>query len=262
MKSPYKMNILVKLTLSIIMIVLLPYLILLTYFLIFISNTGADTGGAYWRITVFSIIGIGAAILLSRILAKTIILKVSIIQEFLGKVGSGELATHIRKIAVVDELADINVSVYTMKENLKGMVESIQRSSGDLKLSSDNLGSASSRLSNMSQELSSIIEETSSAYEEMSASFESIVSNIKTQMEHSETVKEDIARINTNSLDLSTRVTNLTSTIHEAVSGIEKGEKTMSKSVPPLKIWRHTLKPSRKQSTPSTTSPTRLTSSL
>lgn len=242
MKSPYKMSILVKLTLSIIMIVLLPYLILLTYFLLFISNTGAGAGGAYWRITVFSLIGIGAAIVLSRILAKTIILKVSIIQEFLGKVGSGELAAHIRKIAVVDELADINVSVYTMKENLKGMVETIQRSSGELKLSSDNLGSASSRLSNMSQELSSIIEETSSAYEEMSASFESIVLNIKTQMEHSETVKEDIARINTNSLNLSARVTNLTSTIHEAVSGIEKGEKTMSRSVAAIEDMASYLK--------------------
>lgn len=226
-----RMNILTKLTVSNVVIVTVPFLILLTYFQIFISNLEIDTTQVYVRVGLFSVIGLSAAIAVSRILAKTIFMKVGNIQDFLGRVGQGDLTAFAKKIAVNDELADINVAVYQMKQNLKSMVDTVSNNSRELKTSSEELSVKSLQLSEMATEMSSVIEESSSAYEEMSASFESNLDNIDVQLSQSDSIHADIEAINANSSQLSTKMEQLNTSIHEAVTKVENGEKTMKNSV-------------------------------
>lgn len=226
-----RMNLLTKLTVSNVVIVIVPFLILLTYFQIFISNLDIDTTQVYLRVALFSVIGLSSAVAVSRILSNTIIMKVLNIQDFLGRVGQGDLTAYAKKIAVNDELADINVSVYQMKQNLKAMVDTVFDSSMGLKDSSAELSAKSSQLSEMATEMSSIIEESSSAYEEMSASFESNLNNIDVQLSQGDLIQADITAINSNSNQLSVKMEQLNTSIHEAVLKVENGEKTMKKSV-------------------------------
>jgi methyl-accepting chemotaxis protein len=225
------MNLFTRLTASIITIVLLPFLILLTYFLIFISRMNIDGAAVYARIAAVGGIGILGAVFVSRALTRTILVKVGNIGEFLAKVGRGELAAYARKIAVMDELADINIAVYRMKENLRGMVEAIAAGTGELASASDELGRSSSRLSDTARDLSAIVEETSSAYEEMSSSFEMNMGVIKEQMEGSESVKNDIDMIKEESRELSMKMETLVKSFGEAAAQAENGEKTMNKTV-------------------------------
>ena len=220
-----------KVTISIMAIIMLPYLILLSYFLIFISEMAVDKTQVYFRISVFSGIGIIGALMVSSVLSKTISSKVNNIRDFLGGIGEGDLAAYAKKIVVSDELSEINISVYEMKENLKKIVETIYKSSSELKTTSADLNYASTDLSDMSRELSSIIEETSSAYEEMSTSFETNLLNIKEQLNSSDSVKEEILEINSQSGQITKRMEMVGESINEAVSHVSSGEKIMGGAV-------------------------------
>ncbi len=226
-----KMNIQTKITVSTLFVMMLPFMMLLASFIIELSQFPIGRGPIYLRIALFSVIGFIGAVAISRLLGATLFLKVYNIQNFLRKVGDGELAAYAKKIVVVDELTGINVSVYQMKENLRNMVEAISTSSHALKGSSDDMSDSSTQLSDMANEMSSIIEEAGSAYEEMSASYEINLQNIEAQFEKCTSISGDIAQISVNGEELSKKITNLKESIDRAVKQIEHGETTMKRSV-------------------------------
>lgn len=227
----HRMNITKKLMISISIITLTPFIILTSLIITIGNNTSVDISSTWWKIALFGGIGLFYSISLAKLLAKSIITKTTIINEFLGNVGKGFLSAYTRKIAVADELADINIAVYNMKENLRRMVEIIYLSSLDLKETSNNMKQTSMKFSEASRDLSAIIEETSSAYEEMSSSFEMIVNTIKAQVEQAGTVNQEIAAINASGSNLTHQVQELSGTFNDAINGIEKSKETIQRSV-------------------------------
>jgi methyl-accepting chemotaxis protein len=228
-----RMNIPTKLFISITVIVFTPFFIFLAFVVSIMGQNNAiiNISTIWWKLAIFGGIGFTFSMFLSKLLSNTILMKTGIIMDFLSNVGKGDLATFTRKIAVADELADINIAVYNMKENLRKMVELIHASSTDLHASSENMKISSNKFSEASKDLSAIIEETSSAYEEMSASFEMIAHNIKSQVEQAEIVKNDTTSINQSGTNLSTQVSELTGTFTEVIHGIEQGKQTMQRAV-------------------------------
>ncbi|TAL35792.1 MAG: methyl-accepting chemotaxis protein [Spirochaetes bacterium] len=229
--APRRMNLFAKFTASITTITLLPFFILLCYFIMLISELQVDHAAIYVRICVFGGIGVAAAVMVSRILTRTMLMKVENIHSFLKKVEQGELAAFASKIAVIDELADINISVYSMKEKLRGMVEGIAAGTTEIADAGGSLNKSASALSDTARDLSAIVEETSSAYEEMSSTFEVNLDNIKIQMESSESVKREVDAINERGRELHLKVGSLSKIMGEAYSQSESGERTMNKSV-------------------------------
>jgi len=227
----HRMNITKKLMISISIIVFTPFIILTDLIVTIINTNSGEISNIWWKIFLFGAIGLFYSLLLAKLLAKSIISKTTIIKEFLSNVGRGNLSAYTRKIAVADELADINIAVYNMKENLRKMVEIIYLSATDLKETSNNMKLTSAKFSEASRDLSAIIEETSSAYEEMSSSFEMILNSIKAQVEHARTVNTDILSINESSTNLSKQIDELVSTFSQAIAGVEKGQETMQRSV-------------------------------
>ncbi len=226
-----KMNIYTRLTASLVVIVLVPFLTLLTFFQIFISNLSIDKSMIFLKIAVIGIIGIFAALMLARVLARTISLKVGLILNFLEKVSKGDLSALATKIIVMDELSLINKSVYKMKENLRGMVLSVNENSQHFTASSSELDSSSLRLSDNARNLSAIVEQTSSAYEEMSSSFEGNLDMIKAQQDSYQSLKGDILSISDGSQKLEGKLAGLSGSMTKTVGNVEEGEKTMKKTV-------------------------------
>ncbi|PKL39112.1 MAG: hypothetical protein CVV44_09605 [Spirochaetae bacterium HGW-Spirochaetae-1] len=227
----WKMSLFTKLTTSITTIAFLPFLILMTYMLTLIQNTGGYSKEIYLRMIFFGIVGLSAAILVSRVLSKTIYVKINNIQDFLEKVGHGDLSAFAKKIAVMDELSTINISIYTMKENLKNMVNAISSSSNEIENSVKDLNDSSSKLTDMSSDLTAIVEETGGSYEEMFAAFDTTLESIDEQRYQAERVKNDILTINNNSTELSESIDKLHSSINEAINRVEQGESSINNSV-------------------------------
>jgi len=226
-----RLNLFSKLTSSILVISFLPFAILLTYFLIFISGLQIDLSMVYVKIAIIGTIGIAGAVLVSYTLTKSIINKVKIILQFLRSVGNGDLLAAARKIAVYDELTVINTSVYKMKENLKSMVEAVSDISMELRESSRNLINKSENQSDKSRELAAVMEQSSSAFEEMASSFEQNMQNVSLQQDNSQMVKEDITVISQKGEILAKKTWNLSEKAHESIKVAEEGEKLMNVSV-------------------------------
>ncbi len=226
-----KMSITKKLMISTTVIVFTPFFIMIAFVITIIDYNAIHITYSWWKLLIFGTIGLVFSLFLAKLLAKSLIMKTNIIKEFLSAVGEGQLAAYAKKIAVADELADINISVYNMKENLRRMVEIIHLSSLDLKETSNNMNETSMKFSEASRDLSTIIEETSSAYEEMSSSFEMIVNTIKAQVEQASTVNQEIAAINASGSNLTQQVQELTGTFNDAINGVEKSKETLQRSV-------------------------------
>jgi len=225
------MNIFPRLTSSIIVITLLPFLMLLTFFIIFIADLQVDKTMAYVKIGIIGGIGVIGAVLVSYVLTKSIVFKVRIIQGFLKQVGEGDLFAPAQKIAVLDELTQINKSVYGMKENLRAMVHAVAETARELSASSEKLIQSSNALSDMARDEAAIIEEASSSFEEMSASFEMNLSNVKSQLDSAGAVKDDISRISEKGEALAKQTWTLSERAGKSVKIAEDGEGLMNRSV-------------------------------
>ncbi|HOS38145.1 MAG TPA: methyl-accepting chemotaxis protein [Spirochaetota bacterium] len=225
------MNLFPRLTASVIVITLLPFLMLLTFFIIFIADLQVDKTLAYVKIGIIGGIGVIGAVLVSYVLTKSIVFKVRIIQGFLKQVGEGDLFAPAQKIAVLDELTQINKAVYGMKENLRAMVHAVAETSRELGASSEQLIRSSNALSDMARDEAAIIEQASSSFEEMSASFEMNLSNVKSQLDSAGAVKDDISRLSEKGEALAKQTWTLSERAGKSVKIAEDGEGLMNRSV-------------------------------
>jgi methyl-accepting chemotaxis protein len=230
-----RINLHTRLTVSMVVIVMLPFLMLLTFLIMFMADLSIDKSVIYFKILVMCAIGIISAILVAMVLSKTINTKVKLIVDFLGKVGDGDLSAYNTKFVVMDELSLINKSVYDMKQNLRSTVNLISENSKEFKSESIELSRSSLNLSDISKSLSAIVEESSSAYEEMSSSFDSNAERVKGQLENVQSMKNDIIKISYETQNLNQKIGDLSKNISKTVSDAEKGGEIMNRTVASMK---------------------------
>lgn len=226
-----RMSLFAKLTLSIMMISFIPFAILLTYFVVFITDFNFDKTMTYVKISIIAVIGLAGSVMVAAVLNRTIIAKVAIILRFLKKVGTGDLVAAADKIAIMDELTLINMSVFKMRNNLKSLVEAISGTVETLENSSGELVKSSFKQSDRARELAAIIEELTSSFEEMAASSESNMSSVTRQVQQSVSVKNDISRISEQSGLLAKETRTLSEKARDSVVIAEEGEKQINQSV-------------------------------
>jgi len=229
-----RMRLIHKLTWPILVSVIVPFLILLTFFLIYISKLQIDKTSMFIKLSIMGVIGLSGAVGIARLLAKTITSKVDIIIGLLKKIGEGELSARTTKFLVMDELSMINKSVYDMKENLRHVVGTIHSSSSGLAESGSELKTSSAGLADIARELSAIIEETTSAYEEMSASYELSVEKIKIQQKKSGQVAEELEAISSDSSNLATKINDLKYKTAMMLRSSNEGEDAMKRTIAAL----------------------------
>jgi methyl-accepting chemotaxis protein len=231
----YRMGLFPKLTILIITITFMPFAMLLTYFLIFISGLDIDRYMVVVKTSIISAIGLAGAILVSLLLSRTILGKVRVIMGFLDEVGRGDLRGEVKKLAVMDELTLINRAVFRMKENLRKIAGGVLQTARSLGSSSEHLSESASLTSGMAAQQAAIVEETGSAFEEMAASFESNLASIEEQMEYSRAMRDEILGVSDRSSRLTGKTARLQETIRRSVSISIESEKLMAESVDSLR---------------------------
>ncbi len=231
----FSISIYQKVLSSVIIIMLVPFLSLLTYLLILSTRMNIDKSGIYIRLTVITVIGILLAVYISSILAKTLVTSVDRVNRVLKEIQKGNLSAYSSKIVVLDELATINKAVYKTKERLKKMVVTLAGSAVNLEETGSSLDKTSAELSDTARNLSAITEEAGSAYEEMSASFDINVNRIKEQQQEFRVMKEIVLDIARDTRDMKHRAGEMKESITGTMARTDEGRASMLKTVETMK---------------------------
>ncbi len=224
-----------KLFSSIVVIMLIPFLVILTYLLLITSKIEIDRHIVYIKVTVIGVVGLLLAIYVSYMLSRTITGKIMRINRLLKDIGSGNLASQAVKFVIIDELATINRSVYRMRQSLRNMTKTILKNSGELESSGSQLDRTAAEMADTARNLSAIIEEASSAYEEMSATYDLNVERIKEQQREFGKMKEEVLDIAMDTAELKLRTSEIKESMTETLVRTDQGRVSMQKTVDTMK---------------------------
>ncbi len=231
MDFKYRIMMFTRLWVSILVITLVPFLTLLTYFLIFAERARVEESYFYLKLGIIGSFGFICATGVAYALSRSIIDKVRIVLAFLRGVSDGKLYLENSETAVHDEITLINKSVWKTKENLKIVVTELASTSLDLRKSGESLMNSAGILAKMSQDEAAIIEQTSSAYEEMSAAFETNINSTKLQSDEASRISGDISVISDSSLVLSKRIAGLRDKARESVAVADESGTQLNRTV-------------------------------
>lgn len=231
----FSISIYQKVLASVVVIMLVPFLSILTYLLILSTKLNIDKSAIYGRLAVIAAIGIFLAVYVSYILAKTLIIRVVSINRVLKEIGKGNLDVYSSKIVVMDELSTINKSVYKVKVRLKGIVSTLSDSVVKLEDTGAGLDKTSSELSDTARNLSAITEEAGSAYEEMSSSFDINVDRIKDQQNEFKVMRDVVLDIASDTMELKLRTGEIKESVAVTMAKTDEGRDSMLKTVETMK---------------------------
>jgi methyl-accepting chemotaxis protein len=231
----FNISIIKKMLSAIVIIMLIPFLSILTYLLQITSKMDIDKSVVYSRVTLIGLVGLVLAVYITYIFSKTITGKVRRINNLLNDMGSGNLASMAQKIVVEDEFAIINKSIYRMRQSLRNMTKTVLRNSKDLELTSEELDHTSADMSDTARNLSAIIEEASSAYEEMSATYDQNVERIKEQQDEFKKMREEVLDIAMDSSELKLRTGEIKESMTATLARADAGRVSMQKTVGTMK---------------------------
>lgn len=231
----FSISIINKMFSSIVIIMLIPFLTILTYLLMLSSRLNIDKRIVYGKSIVIGVVGLVLAVYITYILSKTITGKIWRVNKLLKEMGRGNLASMAQKIVVLDELATINKSVYRMRQSLRNMTKTILGNSRDLENTSREMDHTSAEMSDTARNLSAIIEEASSAYEEMSATYDLNVDRIKQQQTEFATMREEVLDIAMDTAELKLRTSEIKESMTVTLARTDAGRVSMQKTVETMK---------------------------
>lgn len=231
----FSISIIQKLFSSIVIIMMIPFLVILTYLLQITSKLELDKKMLYMKVTVIGVVGLMLAVYISYILSKTITGKIQRVNRLLKDMRGGNLASQAIKIVVLDELSNINKSVYMMRQSLRNMTKTILKNSRDLESTGHDLDETSSVMSDTARNLSAIIEEASSAYEEMSATYDLNVERIKEQQIEFSKMRDEVLDISMDTAELKLRTSEIKESMTVTLARTDAGRVSMLKTVETMK---------------------------
>ncbi len=164
-----RLNTSTKMAVAFLLAATTPFLLLLSYFLVYITTPNIEINVLVNKIIVISIIGISLAFMLSFLLIKSISLKLAAVKDTARNVGAGDLMAEVQRTAVADELQDITNAMAVMKESLNDIIYQVKTASSEASVGSEQMSSSSEELSQAATEQASHLEEITSSMEEMGA---------------------------------------------------------------------------------------------
>ena len=175
-------NFLVRMVLSICVMLALPVIAVIGYFLLLLEKAGVSSGIDPIKLGFIILFGILAAGSLVYGLTSSIKDKVNIITEYLKNIGSGDFSSQRTVMAVVDDLTRISQDVYYMKENLADIIREIRHNSAQLETSTNEISGITESFTSDTQNQAATVEEITATLEEISASMDNIAYNAQVQV--------------------------------------------------------------------------------
>jgi methyl-accepting chemotaxis protein len=173
---------------------------------------------------VFCII---VAMSVSVALTKTIQDKIHIISGFLTKVGDGDLSSETMIMAVMDDLARINQSIYVMKKNITDIISDISGISGTLEQSTEEISSITESFTADTQSQAATVEEVTATMEEISASMDNISHSAQNQLDRLQSLLSRIDELSSTIIEMEKQI----SEAHTQTEGIAAEARTGEKSL-------------------------------
>jgi methyl-accepting chemotaxis protein len=172
-----RFNTSMKMAIAFLLAAVTPFLLLLSYFLVYIASPNIAVAVLTRKIIFITIIGVALAFVLSALIIKSIALKLAAADNTAQKVGSGDLSADIHRTALTDEFQDIIHAMAGMSANLREVVAGVKTASDSVASSSEQMSSSSEELSQAANQQASHLEEISSSMEEMGTNIDQNADN-------------------------------------------------------------------------------------
>ena len=176
------MNFLFRMVLSICVMLALPVIAVIGYFLLVLEKAGVSGGIDPLKLGFIILFGIIAAGSLVYGLTVSIKDKVKMITAYLHEIGRGNFCSQRSVMAVVDDLTRISQDVYYMKEGLADIIREIRHNSAQLETSTNEISGITESFTSDTQNQAATLEEITATLEEISASMDNIAYNAQVQV--------------------------------------------------------------------------------
>ena len=176
------MNFLLRVVLSICVILIIPVVAVIGYFMLVLEKSGVTGGIDPLKLGLITLFGILVAASLIYGLVSSIKDKVNMITSYLHRMGDGDLSARRSIMAVVDDLTMINQDVYYMKKNIAEIIREIRQNSIQLETSTDDISRITESFSTDTQNQAATVEEITATIEEVSASMDNIANSAQIQV--------------------------------------------------------------------------------
>lgn len=173
---------LLRMIVSICVILILPVIAVIGYFLLTLEKAGVRSGIDSVKLAFILLFGIISAGSLVYGLVASIKDKVQLISVYLKRIGNGDFSARRSLMAIVDDLTKINHDVFYMKENIADIIREIRINSSQLENSTGEISRITESFSSDTQNQAATVEEITATIEEVSASMDNIAGNTKMQV--------------------------------------------------------------------------------
>jgi len=175
-------NFLLRMILSISVMLGIPVVAVIGYFLLVLEKAGVSGGIDFVKLGLIVMFGmiVGASLVYG--LVASIKDKVNMITMYLRRIGNGDFSAGRSIMAVVDDLTKINQDVYYMKENIAEIIREIRHNSIQLESSTDEISRITGSFSLDTQSQAATVEEITATIEEVSASMDNIAHSAQGQV--------------------------------------------------------------------------------
>ncbi len=193
-----KMSLMRRVFLSIILVLIVPSIALNGYYLVFIESARLTSSVSFMKLGGIVLFGIVMAVSVVVALWKSMSEKIRLISTFIERIGSGDLAAAKSLFAVIDELTNINQTVYVMKKNISAMMSDINTISAQIDNSSNDTSRITQSFSEVTQSQAATVEEVTATIEEISAGMDQIATGAQGQVMSLKTLIDrmgDLSRI-------------------------------------------------------------------
>ena len=171
-----------RMIISFISIISIPLIAVVGYFLLQLERANVNWSVSYLKFGLILLFGILISSSVIYCLTASITEKVGMINEFMQRISTGDLAGERMVMAVQDDLTAVGKNVFFMRESLADIIREIKKITIQLKVSADGVSMITESFSRDTQGQAATVEEVTATIEEVSAAMDSISRSAASQM--------------------------------------------------------------------------------
>ncbi len=226
-KFGFRLNLMTRIFLSIMLILVIPAVGFNGYYSVVLESAKIESHVSYLKLGGIVLFGVIVAFSLVTVLWRSISVKMGLISGFLDSIGRGDLAVQKSVFAVIDELTDINQTVYIMKKNISSMMSDINSISTKLDESSRNTSEITASFSEVTQNQAATVEEVTATIEEISAGMDGIASGAQGQLDSLMSLIERMGEMTGIIRELSENISSASSLASGITAEAKRGEESL-----------------------------------
>ncbi len=228
-KFDLRMSLMKRVLLAIILILIVPSIALNGYYLVLLESVKKESFVSLVKLGGIILFGIVMAVSVVLALWKSISEKIRLISTFIERIGGGDLAAAKSLFAVIDELTNINQSVYAMKKNISAMMYDINTISGQIDNSSHDTSRITMSFTEVTQNQAATVEEVTATIDEISAGMDQIAAGAQGQVLSLKTLTDRMGDLSNIIRELSENISSASELAAGITAEARRGEESLGR---------------------------------